>query len=66
MIWLLILNYSKRYLIIQSLEAGQTLHLMCKSDKSWEFFRWKNTNSNYRHVGARDCVMEWKRAKVKT
>ena len=38
------------------------MHLMCQSDKSWEFCLWKHTNQENQVV--RDCHMEWKRAKV--
>eukprot|EP00092_Neocalanus_flemingeri_P103739 GFUD01132781.1.p1 GENE.GFUD01132781.1~~GFUD01132781.1.p1 ORF type:complete len:338 (+),score=97.91 GFUD01132781.1:37-1050(+) len=47
----------------QSFVPGQTLSLTCKSDSSWEFCLWKHTNSDYKEVGVRDCLMEWKRAK---
>eukprot|EP00092_Neocalanus_flemingeri_P031215 GFUD01033907.1.p1 GENE.GFUD01033907.1~~GFUD01033907.1.p1 ORF type:complete len:304 (+),score=94.22 GFUD01033907.1:37-948(+) len=47
----------------QSFVPGQTLSLTCKSDSAWEFCLWKHTNSDYKEVGVRDCLMEWKRAK---
>ena len=43
------------------MEPGQTMHLVCKSDNSWEFCLWKHTNMEKEVV--RDCLMEWKRAK---
>eukprot|EP00092_Neocalanus_flemingeri_P076630 GFUD01095061.1.p1 GENE.GFUD01095061.1~~GFUD01095061.1.p1 ORF type:complete len:309 (+),score=91.30 GFUD01095061.1:36-962(+) len=47
----------------QSFVPGQTLSLTCKSNSAWEFCLWKHTNSDYKEVGVRDCLMEWKRAK---
>jgi len=47
----------------KNLEPGQTLHLVCKSETSWEFCLWKHTSSEYSEVEERDCLMEWKRAK---
>ena len=54
--------YYQKVFSIQSLEPGQTMHLVCKSDNSWEFCLWKHTNQEKQVV--RDCLMEWKRAKV--
>jgi len=53
-----IISYSQS---AKSMEPGQTIHLLCKSDKSWEFCQWKHMNKEQEVV--RDCLMEWKRSK---
>jgi len=47
----------------QNFSPGETLNMVCKSDTHWEFCQWRNRGENQEESEARECLMEWKRAK---
>merc|ERR1719184_180243 len=53
-----ILSYSPTESV---LTHGQTVSLLCQADSDWEFCLWKHSSKEQEE--ARECLMEWKRAK---